>query len=347
MADFLLPYVSAPPCMVAFSGGRDSSVVLAAAVSAARREGLPLPIPVTLSYPGVPEVDEAEWQRLVLEHLGISERVVLAVGDENDLLGPLATRLLEQHGPFWPSNVAPTWRLMDLARGGTLLTGEGGDEVFGLKRITALTRIIRAGGRAPFWIYPHAVRAVCPSAVRRRFVERHPYRRHWMRPEAEAVILRRDAEDAAAFSLHAGRNAWQFAARRSARLAYDTFRILGLEIGVTFVPVFGEPDVVASIARASGFWGWAGRTTTMLAMYGDLLPEQVLRRTSKAEFSRAVFNEHTREFARNWDGSGVDLELVDPDVLREEWLSESPAGPTMTLLHQAWCAGRSSSQEIR
>ena len=35
------------PCVVSFSGGRDSSLVLAAAVDAARRHGLPLPVPVT------------------------------------------------------------------------------------------------------------------------------------------------------------------------------------------------------------------------------------------------------------------------------------------------------------
>jgi len=43
---------------------------------------------------------------------------------------------------MWPPNVAPTWRMMDLARGGVLLTGEGGDEAFGLTRITPLTKVL-------------------------------------------------------------------------------------------------------------------------------------------------------------------------------------------------------------
>jgi asparagine synthetase B (glutamine-hydrolysing) len=50
-----------PPCLVAFSGGRDSAGVLAAASHAARRHGLPLPIPATYRFPGAAEVDESEW----------------------------------------------------------------------------------------------------------------------------------------------------------------------------------------------------------------------------------------------------------------------------------------------
>ena len=42
--DAVLPAVSRPPCVVTFSGGRDSSLVLAVATRVARREGLPDPI---------------------------------------------------------------------------------------------------------------------------------------------------------------------------------------------------------------------------------------------------------------------------------------------------------------
>jgi asparagine synthase (glutamine-hydrolysing) len=87
----LLRHLTRSPCMIAFSGGRDSSVLLAAAVATARREGLPLPIPITLTYPAAPDADEASWQRQVLDHLGITERVVLVVHDEHDPIGPVAT----------------------------------------------------------------------------------------------------------------------------------------------------------------------------------------------------------------------------------------------------------------
>ncbi len=50
----------------------------------ARWEGLPLPIPVTLSYPPASDTDETSLQRQVLDHLDINERVVLVVHDEHD-----------------------------------------------------------------------------------------------------------------------------------------------------------------------------------------------------------------------------------------------------------------------
>jgi hypothetical protein len=50
------------------------------------------------------------------------------------------------------------------------------------------------------------------------------------------------------------------------------------------------------------------------------------------------FTEHTRELARRWDGDGVDTALVDPEALRNNWLSASPHAPSMALLQQAWLA---------
>lgn len=329
-------YLARPPCLLAFSGGRDSSALLAVAVSVARREGLPLPIPVTLTYPGVAGTDESSWQHLVLDHLRLTERVVLTVHEEHDPLGPVATPVLRRHGMVWPPNFAPTWRMMDLARGGVLLTGESGDEVFGIKRITPLTKVLGARGRAGPRLYPYAVRALAPAPLRRRTAFRNRYRRTWLHEPVEQLLGARDAADEAAYSLHAGRNAWQFTARRCVRRCYDTMRTLGREIDVEYVQTFGEPDFVAPLAHAAGFWGWTGRTATMARLFGDLLPRQVIERMTKAHFTHAVFTEHTRSFAREWDGSGVDTDLVDPEALRENWLSESPHLPTMTLLQQAW-----------
>ena len=343
----LLRHLTRSPCMIAFSGGRDSSVLLAAAVATARREGLPLPIPITLTYPAAPDADEASWQRQVLDHLGITERVVLVVHDEHDPVGPVATRLLLRHGVMWPPNFAPTWRMMDHARGGVLLTGESGDEVFGLKRITPVTKVLKARGRADRRIYPYAARALAPAPLRRRAALQQRYRRFWLREPVGALLACRDADDVVAYKLHAGRHAWQFAARRCARRGYDTVRALGAEIDVDYLQTFGEPDFVAAVAAAAGFWGWTGRTATMRHLFGDLLPRAVLERSTKAIFTDAVFTDHTREFARRWDGDGVDAALVDPDALRDNWLSACPHAPTMGLLQQAWLATQRTGHEAR
>ena len=62
----VLPALQRPPCLAMFSGGRDSSLVLAVASRVARREGLAEPIPTTQVFPDFPETDEARWQKLVL-----------------------------------------------------------------------------------------------------------------------------------------------------------------------------------------------------------------------------------------------------------------------------------------
>src|SRR5687768_13200402 len=47
LEELLVPALSRTPCLVAFSGGRDSSAMLAMAVHVARRHGLEHPVPIT------------------------------------------------------------------------------------------------------------------------------------------------------------------------------------------------------------------------------------------------------------------------------------------------------------
>ncbi|WP_300016002.1 asparagine synthase C-terminal domain-containing protein [Pseudonocardia sp.] len=325
------------PCVIAFSGGRDSSALLAAAVTVARREGLPLPVAITMSYPDVADADETEWQRQVLDHLGVVDRVVISVRDEHDPLGPIAAPLLRSHGVMWPPNFAPIRHLMDSARGGALLTGEGGDEIFGIKRITPLTKLVRSRGRGDRRLYPMAVRALAPRRVRRREVG-GVYRPPWLREAVQEQLVRMHAEDLAETALHSGHHAWQLAVRTGTRRGYETLQVLGAEVDVEHVQPFHDPGFVAAYAAVSGFWGWPGRTSAMRHLFDDVLPRAVLERQTKALFNNAVFTERTRGFAREWDGSGVDADLVDPDALREHWLSPVPHGPSMLLLQQAWLA---------
>src|SRR5690625_7336371 len=76
--DAIRPALVGGPCFVTFSGGRDSSAVLAAATELARRDGLPDPIPVTRTSPGLPAAAEPGWQRLGIDHGGVRQRARLA-----------------------------------------------------------------------------------------------------------------------------------------------------------------------------------------------------------------------------------------------------------------------------
>ena len=91
-----------PPCGVAFSGGRDSSLVLAIATHVARRDGLPDPVPITRVFPAIVEADEQEFQETVVRHLGLHDWHRVVFEDELDVvdLSLLATSsLTESSGP--------------------------------------------------------------------------------------------------------------------------------------------------------------------------------------------------------------------------------------------------------
>ncbi len=148
LAQSLVAPLTRAPCVVSFSGGRDSSLVLALAVDAARREGLPLPIPVTVRPAGDPDPEEAQWQELVVRRLGLEDWERVEIGEELDCVGPEAQRILLRHGILWPANVHFHLPQLERAAGGSVLTGVGGDEVFSSSG-WARVRLLLAAGRGP------------------------------------------------------------------------------------------------------------------------------------------------------------------------------------------------------
>ena len=146
MENAVRPHLSRPPCIVSFSGGRDSSAVLAVATSVARREGLELPIPVSLRYANAPQTHEDEWQELVIRALGLQQWERLAMTDELEFLGPVWKEVLQELGVVWPVNAGVMHRpIIPLARGGSLLTGFPGDWLFGKWRWRPAMDVLRAG----------------------------------------------------------------------------------------------------------------------------------------------------------------------------------------------------------
>ena len=168
---------------MSFSGGRDSSAVLASAAALARREGLPLPIPATLRAPGAAGSDEAEWQERVVRHVGLEDWIRVEVQDELDVIGPHAQRVLRAHGLLWPCNVHFHLPLLEAARGGSLLTGIGGDELFAAAAATTWRR--QAFGFAPLPLR----RAV--------LARREPVELEWLTPAAQRAATAARAAEAA------------------------------------------------------------------------------------------------------------------------------------------------------
>ena len=350
LEDAILPAVLRTPCFVAFSGGRDSSAVLAVATDLARRHGVPDPVPVTELYPGIPESDESTWQELVLSHLGLSERVRLSFPAGNDLLGADARSSLLRRGLIWPVALHVKPAVLGRLEPGSFLTGEGGDEVLGRRRGAQVSRLWRRGAAS---LHPRDLRSAGSTLAPRSFREARVRAQldaagmqPWLRPEAREHHHRLLAADLASEPLGTAQSLRWLTTRRVAAMASHNHAALAAEHGLVLHEPLLDRAFVHSLAEVAGTWGFASRTEAMRALFAHLLPDAILGRRSKAYFNRAFMGEETRAFAESWDGTGLDPDLVDAEALREEWLSDFPSAVSTPLLQAAWLSsvGRREGQ---
>lgn len=337
------------PCGVAFSGGRDSSLILAVAAHVARREGLPDPIPLTRRFPGVAESDESEWQELVVRHLRLGDWQRFEIGDELEVIGPYAQRHLCQLGVVWPAAIATTVPLLEAVRGGTLLDGEGGDDVLGFENhrigpASYLLRTPRAIGRRSL---PLAVRELAPAPVRYRLHRRQRESEAfaWLRSDVREAFIADLARDRAERPLSFSAAVRAVRHRRILRVGERNRAVLARMYQVDRVSPLLESVVVNAVAREGGVLGPGDRAAVLRQLAGDLLPATLISRRSKATFNRAYIGKRSRAFAENWDGLGVDTALVDPVGLRSAWLDEPPHFMTALLLQQAWLSTSRARQD--
>ena len=331
------------PCLVAFSGGRDSSALLAVAVDLARREGWSPPLPVTLRF-ATAATEEADWQELVLRHLDLDDWIRLDCDAELDMVGPIAAEGLRRHGLLYPANAHLVVPMARAAAGGSLLTGLGGDDVFGNWPWHDIASTL-AGRRSPrardLRRYAHlsAPRWLEAEILRRR----EPLMVPWIVESQRRRVARAlSCELASAPRTWAARMRW-LAGWRLWQEMVASLATLASDSGVSVVSPFLDPAFLAALARAGGRWGWGTRTVTMRALFADLLPEAVISRRSKAEFSAAQFGVHTKCFADEWSGEAGDMaEIVDPDALRSVWRSARPHFLSATLLQACWLADDAS-----
>jgi len=339
LAERLLPALQAGACYISFSGGRDSSAVLALATRVAREHGLEDPVPVTQLFPDLPAADESEWQQLVVEHLGLRNWLRFSAPGNEDLLGAGTAESLARRGLVWPATVHTKVSLLEQLSPGTLLTGEGGDEVLGPRRAAPWPHLRKGTPVRRSKAALAAAGSLAPRPLRHyRAWQRYKSAdlRPWLRPGFAEECLRLAARDDAAEPLNwAGSLMW-VCRRRSCAVSARNFGALAAEYGVRVINPLLDPRFLASLGHSGGRWGFPGRTAAMKYLFADVLPAAVIERPTKAVFTRAFLGEETARFARDWDGSGVDPELVDADRLRQEWLSESPSALSGPLLHAAW-----------
>lgn len=327
--DLLRDALLRPPCVVAFSGGRDSSVVLAAATALARREGLPLPVPFSLRFPDDPDAEESDWQERVIRYLDLNDWERADPGHSLDFVGPVARHVLDRLGQIWPANSHFVVPAMAGAVGGSVVTGAFGDEIFTEDGGRTRLRAIRYGGARPALMDlarlavttgPRMIRRA--AAVRRLRGLPTP---GWLRPEATELVRARIARQLAAAPLRWDRSAVLFPRLRYALAGMATLRAIGDLHGVAVMAPLGDARFVAAVAAEAGPSGFPDRSAAMRRLFGDLLPEAILTRTSKASFRRAFWGPETAAFARAWASDGLSAGLVDADVLRRTWADAADA----------------------
>jgi len=340
LKDVVRPALESGRCVVTFSGGRDSSAVLAVAAEVAREEGLPLPIPVTQVFAGAPETDESEWQELVLRHLSLTEweRLVYAEG-EADLIGPTATASLRRIGLVWPPALHTKERVWKAGSGGFLLTGEGGDEVFGLRRVTPITGLLRRQVGSRRRALRMAARSLTPRPIRRRSTAseiRETTSLPWLTPMADAAFRDLLVSDSLVEPLPWRSSIVSLLRRRGARTGLNNLAAAGAAFNTTVVDPLLDPGFVYALAEFGGFLGFAGRSVATEALFGHLLPEALVTRQDKVYFNRVIFSESSKRFAASWDGEGADTDLVIPDQLKQVWESDMPHAASASSLQAAW-----------
>jgi asparagine synthetase B (glutamine-hydrolysing) len=341
LEEIILTALVRHPCVVAFSGGRDSSAVLAVAVHVARREGLPDPIPCSYVFPGQAAMDESAWQEAVVRHLRVADWERIVINDEHDIVGPYARKVLADLGPIFPP-AAHTRELINArACGGAVLTGEGGDEVLGSKRSWVLANVVARRGLVRSRAHMHAAVSLLPAMVRRRRAANAlTGSRPWLRPDAADRWRRTAAADEAGEPLDYRAATRRVLDSRALQKGLLTLELVAARHDVTLVHPLLDRRFVAAWTAAVGRLGPVSRTVAMRTLFSGVLPDDVLGRRSKAVFNGAAVHRHARAFAEAWDGHGVDHDLVDPERLRGEWLSDVPHAGSLALMQHAYLAQR-------
>jgi hypothetical protein len=336
LEDILLVALQGGRCYVTFSGGRDSSALLAVATHVARREGLPLPVPVTAIYPTAPASEESSWQELVLNHLCIRERLVIEITHQQRLLSKVATDAIRRHGLVWPEAAQLQGALLEqLEPGASVVNGEGGDNVIVGGRAGPLHKLCHT--------WPPRRRLLLASGrvlVPTRHRSRPP---PFYTPTAAETFGRISAwKDPLRWNTRT-RNARSTPA---AQVLFANVEASIAEFGLRPVTPYVHPAFLASLAQEGGWLGFGSRGRVFRHLVGDLLPHQLLFRTSKASFNETRWGDSERQFASTWTGSGVDPTIIDVEKLRADWLTDEPHPQSDFLLHVAWAAQADAPQAM-
>src|SRR4051812_5351501 len=289
LEDVLRDALLRPPCVIGFSGGRDSSVLLAVAARVAAREGLEPPVPVTQTFPHLPETDEGERQEVVARHIGVEDWVRIAHGDELDIVGPLARPVLERFGPMYPMNAHFVLPLIERARGGTVVTGLDGDTLLGGWRWRRVGDVLARRERARPRDALGVAHRLAPLSLQRARLARDGsrYAAPWLSASAAGRFRELVIESLRLHPRRFDRYVAWLAGARYLRLVRAQLDLLAGGSRTVMAHPFLDPRFVGALARWGGAHGRGSRAGGLRALFGGGLPARLLTRGGKGGLRRA------------------------------------------------------------
>jgi asparagine synthetase B (glutamine-hydrolysing) len=337
LVEAFAPVLAQPPVLLAFSGGRDSSLLLAAAVVCAQRHGLPATIPITYRNESAPGMQEDAWQRLAIERHSIQDWERIDGLDELDFLGPVARAALLRHGARYTPNAHFVVPLARRARGGTLVLGLGGDELLAGWRWSERADVLARRRRLGMSSLGTVLLGATPPAARRLLFARRieSLDAPWLTERARRELPRAAAEQQDQPIRWDRFLAWSVRRRRLI-VTLETLASLAADEGARLSLPMLDNRFLGALAHAGGAHGWSGRTAAMSAIAAGQLAPETIERRSKAHFDEVYWGPESRAFARSWSGAVPAPELVDAERLRREWLGERPRSRAAMLLQATW-----------
>ncbi len=145
---------------------------------------------------------------------------------------------------------------------------------------------------------------------------RHMADRPWLRPKAQEAFLETLVADALMEPLQWSASLRLLPLRRAWLTGKHNLSVLAALHDVRYLHPLMDETFVTAVSRGPRILGYMSRTDAMRALFGQFLPREIIARKTKALFNQAHVRRYTRDFALSWDGTGVDVSLVEPNELK-------------------------------
>jgi hypothetical protein len=160
----------------------------------------------------------------------------------------------------------------------------------------------------------------------------------WLTPTAARTHARALAAELAGEPYGwSARVRWK-ARRRRLELTRQSVALIAADTATRVAHPLLDPGTVDALATAGGRLGYGARDAVMEALFGDLLPPELITRSTKAHFYEIFWGPATQACAGRLldEGELAVPALLDRGRLAAAWTSERPPGATLLLLQASW-----------